>query len=89
MKDVLFSLGGMLFEYDEEKEKYGRFQYDGPQIDEPAVILAPDGSELGSGMLQVHSPLRILYTDVHQESVSVRYFRFLGQNLIKNRQGIF
>jgi len=27
--------------------------------------------------------LQILYTDVHQESVSVRYFRFPGQYLIK------
>jgi multidrug efflux pump subunit AcrA (membrane-fusion protein) len=45
---------------------------DGPQMDEPAVILAPDGSELGSGMLQVHSPLRILYTDGTVQSVSLK-----------------
>ena len=45
---------------------------DGPQMDDPAVILTQDGSELGSGMLQVHSPLRILYTDGTVQSVSLK-----------------
>ena len=45
---------------------------DGPQLDDPALILDMDGNLLGSGILKVHSPWRILYADGTVQSVSLR-----------------